>query len=93
MFRSLETRPAEVTVLVDGEPQLAHAGETVLALLLRLGAMPLRVTPRSSSPRGPFCAMGVCFECLVEIEGRGLRPSCLLPVEDGMRIRRRLVQP
>lgn len=91
MFRSLD-RAAEpaVPVTVDGAPALAHAGETVLALLLRLNKLPLRATPRRSQPRGPYCAMGVCYDCLVEIDDLGLRPSCLLPVRPGMAIRRRL---
>lgn len=94
MFRSLDRAASPtVTVTVDGQPVLAHAGETVLALLLRLNQLPLRVTPRRGQPRGPYCAMGVCFDCLVEIDGSGLRPSCLLPVRPGMAIRRALERP
>ena len=41
--------------------------------------------PRTGSPRGAFCMMGVCQECLVRIDGV-LRQACLTPVEDGMRV-------
>lgn len=91
MFRSLEdTAAADLAVQVDGEAVRAFAGETVLALLLRLGRLPLRRTAIENELRGPLCAMGVCQECLVEIDDLGLRPACLLPVRGGMRIRRNL---
>ena len=47
-----------------------------------------RTTPVSQSLRAPYCMMGVCFECLVEIDGQGSVQSCLTPVADGMRIAR-----
>ena len=42
----------------------------------------------SGSPRAPYCMMGVCFDCLMEIDGVGNRQACLTPVADGMQVRR-----
>jgi D-hydroxyproline dehydrogenase subunit gamma len=79
---------ADVPVLVDGRPELAVPGESVAGLLLRLGLVPSRRTPVSGAPRAPYCLMGVCFDCLVEIDGRPNRQGCLVEVAPGMAIRR-----
>ncbi|MDH3376643.1 MAG: (2Fe-2S)-binding protein [Gammaproteobacteria bacterium] len=74
-----------VTIIVDGE--IIEVEESVLLgfVLHEVKNKRLRLT-RSGSPRGLFCAMGVCFDCLVRVDGRpGIR-ACLEPVRDGMRI-------
>ena len=53
--------------------------------LLCAGRLDVRRSPRTGSPRGAFCMMGVCQECLVRVDGV-LRQACLTPVEDGMRV-------
>jgi predicted molibdopterin-dependent oxidoreductase YjgC len=63
------------------------AGITVAAALLMSGINRFRATPVSESPRAPYCMMGVCFECLVDIDGVPNRQSCLIEVAEGMRIR------
>jgi predicted molibdopterin-dependent oxidoreductase YjgC len=77
---------ADVPVTVDGEPVRARAGDTVAAALLAAGHRATRTTPASGAPRGPFCMMGVCFDCLVEIDGQPNRQGCLVTVTPGMRI-------
>lgn len=68
----------------NGTPVEAHEGETIGAALLAAGWRTLRHTPRTREPRGLFCAMGVCFDCLVTVDGRpGLR-ACMTPVRDGL---------
>jgi hypothetical protein len=54
--------------------------------MLAAGLMCTRTTPVTGAPRGPFCMMGVCFECLVTIDGRGSQQACLVIVAPGMRI-------
>jgi D-hydroxyproline dehydrogenase subunit gamma len=71
---------------VDGRPATGRAGDTVAAALLAAGVEACRVTPVSGAPRGPYCLMGVCFECLVTIDGIGNRQSCLVPLAAGMRV-------
>jgi predicted molibdopterin-dependent oxidoreductase YjgC len=88
MFRTRpEARPATVEVLVDGAPLRVPEGASAAAALL-LAAVPARQTALSGSPRAPFCQMGVCFDCLAEIDGVANRQSCLVPVTPGMRIAR-----
>jgi predicted molibdopterin-dependent oxidoreductase YjgC len=52
----------------------------------------LRASPVSGAPRAPYCLMGVCFECLVEVDGVRDRQACLTTIRDGMRVRRQLVR-
>jgi predicted molibdopterin-dependent oxidoreductase YjgC len=79
---------ATVTLHFEGQPISVPAGVSVAAALLLKGAEPFRTTPVSESPRAPYCMMGVCFECLVEVDGKPGRQACLTPVRDGMIIRR-----
>jgi sarcosine oxidase subunit alpha len=85
MFKRL-AEGAEVGLLIDGKLVVAHAGDTVAAALLAAGIPHCRTTPVSEAPRAPYCLMGVCFECLVTIDGVGSRQACLVPVEEGMQV-------
>ena len=80
--------PAALTVFIDGRPVGAEKGESVAAVLLRQPECWTRTTPVSQSPRAPYCMMGVCFECLVVVDGQGSVQGCLTPIRDGMRIAR-----
>lgn len=87
MFRRLpESVAAEVPVVIDGAPFTARAGDSVAAALLAAGRHACRTTPVSGSPRGPFCMMGVCFDCLVVVDGQPSQQGCLIQVAPGMRI-------
>ncbi|HET9269618.1 MAG TPA: (2Fe-2S)-binding protein [Vicinamibacterales bacterium] len=88
MFKQLAiTEARSVVIDVDGRPVRAGAGESVAAALLIAGCVPLRHTPLSGAPRAPVCMMGVCFECLVEIDDQPNVQACMVSVRDGMRIR------
>ncbi len=68
--------------------ELTAAPEALLgAVLWEAGVRALREAPRSGAPRGMFCAMGVCFECLVRVDGE-LRRACLVRVREGMQVER-----
>ena len=73
-----------LTLYFAGEAIQAFDGDTVAAALLAAGHRVFRRTPISGSPRGPLCMMGVCFECLVEIDGRGNQQACMQEVRNGM---------
>ncbi|BAF87234.1 putative sarcosine oxidase alpha subunit [Azorhizobium caulinodans ORS 571] len=73
-------------ITVDGRPVTARAGDTVAAALLAAGIDHNRETPVSGAPRAPYCLMGVCFDCLVVIDGTGNRQGCMVPVAEGMRV-------
>lgn len=74
------------TVAVDGRAVPAHAGESVLGVLWAAGVRTLRASPVQGEPRGFFCAMGACFECLVTVDDRPNVRACVEPVRAGMRI-------
>jgi len=61
-------RPAAVAIEVDGVRVEAYPGESVATALLAAGVRAFRRTP-SGAPRGPLCNMGVCFECVVAVDG------------------------
>ena len=86
MFRRLNDKNATVVLKVDGREMRARDGDTVAAALLAAGVDHIRTTPVSGAPRAPYCLMGVCFDCLVTIDGVGSRQACLVPVRDGMTV-------
>ncbi|KXF75439.1 (2Fe-2S)-binding protein [Paramesorhizobium deserti] len=87
MFKRIEEdrrKPVEITV--EGQRVTAREGDTVAAALLASGLDVRRRTAVSGAPRLPYCMMGVCFDCLVTIDGVGNRQGCLVPVREGMKI-------
>jgi predicted molibdopterin-dependent oxidoreductase YjgC len=87
MFRRLpEAAKAPVAVTIDGQRYEAREGDTVAAALFAAGVAHTRTTPVSGAPRAAYCMMGVCFECLVTIDGVGNRQGCLVRVREEMRI-------
>ena len=77
-----------VKIEFDGKVIKAVEGDTVASAIMAAGISDLREAPVSGAPRGPYCMMGVCFECLVEIDGIGHQQACLLSVKNGMIIKR-----
>ena len=75
-----------VRLSFDGREIEALPGETVAAALAASGIIAVRQT-RSGAPRGPFCGMGVCFDCLVAVDGRPSQRACLTKVAAGMDVR------
>ncbi len=76
-----------VTITLDGEPLSGVAGSTVASLLLANEVRVLRLSPRAGTPRGAFCLMGVCQECVMTIDGV-VRQACLVTAQDGMVVSR-----
>lgn len=88
MFRRLpETAAQPVTVVIDGRPVRVPFDLTAAAAVL-IGDGITRTTPVSGSPRAPYCMMGVCFDCLMEIDGETNRQSCMVIVREGMMVKR-----
>lgn len=85
MFARLPDIAADLPVVIDGMPHFARAGDTVAAALLAAGIAVCRTTPVSGAARGPFCLMGVCFECMVEVDGVAVQ-GCMVRVAAGMHI-------
>lgn len=87
------SRPQPVSLSINGKTVTAYEGESLATALLASGTL---IMSRDSSGRytAPFCNMGVCFDCLVEVEERDAPPgaagrvrACLTPVRAGLRVR------
>jgi predicted molibdopterin-dependent oxidoreductase YjgC len=79
-------RGERITFTVDDDTVEAFEGETIAAALLAAGRRSLRRTWLTGAPRGLFCCMGICFECVVEVDGEMNVPSCVTLVKPGMRV-------
>jgi len=84
-FRNLADEGPRVTVRVEGRGLMLRDGANLAAELLVAGVMPFRHTPVSGAPRGPFCMMGACFDCLIDLDGT-TRQACLMEVKAGLDI-------
>ena len=86
LAHGLERGP-QVVLTLDGRPVTAYEGESVAALLLAEGIIATRVT-RGGEPRGVYCGMGVCFDCLVVVDDVPNTRACMTWVREGMRVQR-----
>jgi D-hydroxyproline dehydrogenase subunit gamma len=80
-------RGRAVALSLDGRTVTAYEGETVAAVLLAEGHVATRLT-RGSKPRGVFCGMGVCHDCLVVVDGIPNTRACVTWVREGLDVRR-----
>ena len=75
--------PDRVRFSFDGTPLEASRGMTIGGALLVNGIVSWRRTGVDGRPRGIFCGIGVCFDCLVDVDDRRAVRACLVPVRDG----------
>jgi predicted molibdopterin-dependent oxidoreductase YjgC len=87
MFKRRDSK-SDISIYFDGRQLPCRSGETVAAAILAAGPEFTRLTPKNGVRRAPYCMMGACFECLMEIDGVANRQACLTTVEDGMRVNR-----
>ena len=78
-------RSREISFQFDGEQISGFEGESIAASLLRAGIIHLRDAPHSGTPRGMFCVMGICQECVIEIDGKK-QEACRTKVRDGLSV-------
>ena len=90
MFKLLDSNVRQVLIELDGAEVSVPADVSVAAALLYLDCLPLRHSSISGAARAPFCMMGICFECLIEVDGDRDQCTCQLMVRQGMRLRRQL---
>ena len=89
MFKRLREGPT-VEVKIDDTAIAVPVDVSVAAAILLHDLGHCRTTPVSGALRAPYCMMGVCFDCLMEIDGVANRQACLVTVEEGMSIRRQV---
>ena len=80
------TRDKKVEFTFNGAPIWGHAGESIAAALIRSGRLHLRDAPKDADPRGAFCLMGLCPECVVELEGQKVE-SCRTELQPGIAVK------
>lgn len=77
----------EIAFKFDGKSITAASGDTIATALLAAGITATRDTPVTGSPRAPFCMMGACYDCLVEIDGVTAQ-ACMTQAEHDMQVQR-----
>ena len=75
-----------ITIEVDGQPIPAFEGEPIASALLAAGYRVFRYTVKKGEPRGVFCAIGHCTDCVMTVDGRPNVRTCVTPAVDGMKV-------
>ena len=88
-FQTLPEQGASVQFTLDGAPVTARAGISLAAALLAHSGDASRETANGAE-RTAFCMIGVCFDCLVEVDGTPNTQACMRTVRDGMVVRRQI---
>lgn len=78
----MKDKDTAAQAVVAGQPVRVSPGEPILMAMLRNG-LGWDTSGTPARPRGPFCNMGVCQECIVTVAGRGPVRACLTPIKDG----------
>jgi len=87
MFKQLPNDDVEkVEVILNQQKVLVPLGTTVAAMALAQGIRATRTTPVSGAKRAPFCMMGVCYDCLMVIDGKANQRACATYVSHGMQV-------
>jgi len=79
-------RKNQVYFTVNGKEIVSYQGETLLAALIANGYKITKKSPLKGNPRGALCGMGVCFECIVTVDGVPNIRSCMTEVRDKMKV-------
>ena len=91
MFKQCDSISQEtITIYLDGETLQVNTGLSVAAVLLSHSHHFNRTTPISGKKRAPFCMMGVCYDCLMIINGQPNQRSCSIQVQEGMVIEKQV---
>lgn len=88
MFKRInpQTRSSKAFTF-DGRKIAFEPGDSVAAALLAASVTAFRTHPITKTPRGPYCMMGSCFECLAEIDGSQNQQTCMTPARERMQVR------
>lgn len=73
-----------ITFYYDGKPLEGYEGEPIAAALKEAGVMIHRYTKKYHKPRGIFCAIGRCTDCVMIVDGVANVRTCITPLKEGM---------
>ncbi|MBW1697191.1 MAG: (2Fe-2S)-binding protein [Deltaproteobacteria bacterium] len=79
-------RGRQFEIEVDGETIVAYEGETIAAALIAAGRRTFRRTAKKKHPRGMYCGIGLCFECMMVINGIPNTRACQTLATPGCRV-------
>lgn len=90
MFQRIDgLQPArQVRFSFEGRTLTATEGDSLALALLQAGVEVFRESTVSGAPRAPLCLMGVCFDCLLQVDGRANVQACMVHVREGMQVQR-----
>jgi len=77
----------KVTIIVNGKKMTAYEGEPIAAALVASGLKVFRRTLKMHNPRGIYCAIGRCTDCIMNVDGHPSIRTCVTPVKEGMVIK------
>jgi predicted molibdopterin-dependent oxidoreductase YjgC len=83
--KALKKEPQHFNIEINGREIETRSGQTIAAALIAAGILTFRQLT-DHEPRGFFCGMGVCFDCLVTVDGIPDQRACMTPVKPGMKI-------
>lgn len=89
MFRSLTDKQnyqSLISLTINDKPVTVPEGSTLWAAMALTGETATRISPVTRQLRSAYCAMGICFECMVEIDGMPNQQACLTQVREGMSV-------
>ena len=82
----MSTTPQRITVTLNATEVRAEAGQSVGAVLMGQGIKAWRTTRKEGQPRGLFCGLGACYDCLVTVDGQPNQRACMVEACDTMNI-------
>ena len=89
----VQKKGKEVTFFFDGQKIKGYEGEPIAAALKAAGVMVHRYTKKEHKPRGIFCAIGRCTDCVMVVDGKPNVRTCITPLKEGMQIQTQGVLP
>lgn len=94
MFRSLKNNPTQqplINLTINGKAVSVPTGSSLWAAMALAGETETRISPVTRQSRSAYCAMGICFECMVEIDGMPNQQACLSQVVEGMQVNTQII--
>ncbi|MFJ6415792.1 (2Fe-2S)-binding protein [Paeniglutamicibacter sp. NPDC091659] len=82
----MSTTPRRITVTLNATEVTADAGQSVGAVLMGEGIKAWRTTRNEGKPRGLFCGIGACYDCLITVDGQPNQRACMVQACDSMTI-------
>jgi aerobic-type carbon monoxide dehydrogenase small subunit (CoxS/CutS family) len=76
----------KVSFSFNGKDFQCESGQTIAAALIAADQRELRSTRFGNEPRSIFCGIGICYDCVVVVDGIANQRSCLVEARDGMKV-------